>query len=157
MPITFAVTSTITSRGDLLPSQMRQIPFRDPYRFFLWPPKAGYDGPAQYARTVLQSLPPEAVLLADWTVYTPFAYEQAIHHTRPDVRVEHLTSLPKSQIEFLREMSPRPLFLADITLPFYDLEAIYRAFDPEYYDIEAISAEFEIEPYGLVYALKVRE
>lgn len=55
----------------------RDVPFREPYRFFLWPWKTGYDGAERFAYEVEKILPDGALLLADSTTVRPIQYLRA--------------------------------------------------------------------------------
>ena len=120
---------------DLLPG--RDVPYRDNNLFFLYPPKAGYDGARRYAAEVLASLPPDAALLADWTPLQPLLYLQVVEGVRPDVLLVQIHPGRGQQLPWLLAQSrTRPVFLADLE---------------RYYDLAEIETRFELLPYGLVY------
>lgn len=64
----------------------RPLPFRDPYTYFLWPWKTGYDGADRFVRLVLDDLPRNAYLIADGTAIRPIQYRLVTRRERPDLR-----------------------------------------------------------------------
>jgi len=55
----------------------RDVPYRDSYRYFLWPWKTGERGPQRFAEEVHAGLPEGAVILADSTTVPPLHYLMA--------------------------------------------------------------------------------
>jgi hypothetical protein len=86
-------------------------------------------------------VPSEAIVMADWTPFTPLQYLQDVEGQRPDVLLVHADS---RGMQVLREFSGgRPLFLANA--------------DPRYYPMDSIEEHFRLEPVGHIYELAPRE
>ncbi|RMF92010.1 MAG: DUF2723 domain-containing protein [Candidatus Schekmanbacteria bacterium] len=120
---------------------IREIPGRPALKFFLLPSARDYWGAHNYAETVLNSLPPNATIMADYTVAQPMLYLQAIEKVRPDVNVAQI-AMDEQKAFVSSYPKDRPLFLA-LTKP--------------YYDINGISHYFTIVPCGLAYKLEPKE
>lgn len=65
----------------------RELPYRDPYRYFLQPWKCGERSARRFAEEALEALPPRALLLPDTTPEPPLVYVQEMEGRRPDVEV----------------------------------------------------------------------
>jgi hypothetical protein len=65
----------------------RELPYRDPYIFFLQPWRTGDHSARQFAEEVLESLPPGAVLFSDTTPAPPLLCLQKLEGQRPDVQI----------------------------------------------------------------------
>ena len=65
----------------------RELPYRDPYTFFLQPWRTGDRGARRFAEEVLEALPPGAVLFTDTTPAPPLVCLQKIEGRRPDVQI----------------------------------------------------------------------
>lgn len=127
---TYWLASQTAARWPFVPLQVREIPGRDPWRFFLWPPKGDAWGARAYGEAALETAAPRALILADWTLQAPLEYLQDVERTRPDVLVVGTGDLRVPQAEFLRQACrDRPCYLADLH-PYYDLAAIGEAFTP---------------------------
>ena len=102
-PLAYAVGPPLARRyaGNALRFPERQIPYREPYNWFLRPWRTGYHGPERYAREVLTSLPPNAVLLTDSTIRRPLDYLQGDEGLRLDVRLPN-TRFPRPWQEQMR-------------------------------------------------------
>lgn len=66
----------------------RAVPHRDRFEWFLRPWLMGYHGAEQYAREVLQVLPPDAWLVVDGTLCPPLNHLQVSQNFRRDVRLD---------------------------------------------------------------------
>jgi len=64
---------------------VREVPYRDKYKYFLQPWQRGYRGAERFAREVLQVLEENALIYADGTTVYPLLYVQEVQNTRPDV------------------------------------------------------------------------
>ncbi|MBN1512513.1 MAG: DUF2723 domain-containing protein [Phycisphaerae bacterium] len=80
-----AIARGIPATHAVLPG--REIPYREPYTWFLCPWRTGYGGAEQYAREVFQALPADAALIMDETMRSPLTYLQKRDGIRPDVCV----------------------------------------------------------------------
>jgi len=89
-PILYALLPPIVERAAPLRSVLpaRALPYREPARWFLRPWRCGDDGAERYARELLESLPPGALLWADSTPYPPIAYLQRVESVRTDVLLD---------------------------------------------------------------------
>lgn len=116
----------------------RPLPGRDNLVYVLSPWKHRETGARTFGEAVLEALPADSVLFADYSIWAVTRYLQVVEKARPDVE---LIQLPGSgeQVALLLQYRDRPnLFLADT----------YR-----YYNVEEIGKYFEIVPYGPIYAL----
>jgi hypothetical protein len=115
---------------------IRDIPGRDPVLYFAQPWKQDDMGAENFARESLLSLPPSAVLIADWTPYTPLVYVQSVEGVRPDVTIVLLSDSATFR-EMCLESSPQhPVYLADAMA---------------YYPIDALQGAASVQREGLIY------
>ncbi|MBN1341328.1 MAG: DUF2723 domain-containing protein [Phycisphaerae bacterium] len=63
----------------------RELPYRDPYEFFLKPWQQGYYGVRRFTEETFSALPPNAVLFADTTVAAALLYVQQVEGKRADL------------------------------------------------------------------------
>jgi hypothetical protein len=125
----------------IMPS--RDLPGRLASSFFLWPPKRGHLGARQFAETTLDALPPEAILIADWTLFAPLQYVQDVEGRRLDVDVI-VVQADLLGVPAIREnQGRRPLFLANA--------------DPRYYPIDELEQQFHLQAVGPLVALVSRK
>jgi len=111
---------------------------RNPNLFFLWPPKNGDTGADVYGRSSLKSLPPNSILIAEHTPYTPLAYLQTVEGIRPDVHILQIRPGGDIADAIKRLPSNTDIFLADN--------------NPEYYNLSKLP-NATVEPFGLIYRL----
>ena len=139
-PLAARFTGEVSTR--LAPA--RQLPGRDPVRFYLLPWKTGYHGAREFGRAALTGLPHDAVVVADWLPFHTLRYLQAIEGLRSDVTLTQLNAGDGVQLRYLLEQQRgRPLYLADDSpYPYYERAAIERC--------------FRIEPVGVLYRLTRR-
>ena len=136
-PLAASIAGPVATR--LAPA--RTLPGRDPVWYYLWPPKTGYTGARDYVTAVFATLPPGAVVVADWLPYQTLRYVQAVEGGRPDVRLEMINAGDGRQVAFLKaQPAGTPLFLADVS-------------PPPYYEIDEIRACFDVLAVGVVYRL----
>ncbi|MAU01249.1 MAG: hypothetical protein CL608_29240 [Anaerolineaceae bacterium] len=137
----YRVTPMVLNQLDLNLLSVRTLPNRDNNLFFLYPPKNGYYGAQMFGETVMESLPNNAAVLADWLPLQTLTYFQDVENMRQDVLLAD-TYVPDGQIIWLLEQSQtRPVFMAD---------------DESYYDIQEIAQKFEITPFGPIFILERR-
>ena len=117
---------------------LRTIPYRDPDAYFFWPPKSSERGAQQYASEVFALLPPQSVLFADWTLFTPLVYLQQVENLRPDIDVIELPPYPQQARILCEAIGPHPMYIAD---------------DNYYYDIDGLLKIFEMTKIGILYSL----
>jgi len=85
MPVVvYVILPGVAQRAGLQVSR-HDVPYRDEYRYFLQPWKAGEQGPRNFVDDVFGRLPSQAVLFADSTVAPPLVYIQEFEKRRPDV------------------------------------------------------------------------
>lgn len=118
----------------------RPLPGRDNLRYVLTPWKQFETGPREYADGIVQALPPNSYLFADYGAYWVVKYLQVAEHVRPDITVVELTSANQPQTLLQYKNQPN-VFLADV----------YR-----YYDLPGIEKYYTIVPDGPIYRLVLR-
>jgi len=126
----------------LNPLGFRDLPCRNGNLFQLLPAKTGYTGPRQFGEAVLDSLPADAVVLADHTIRQNLRYLQAVEGRRPDVALVEIYSGQGKQLPYIQSViGERPMFVGAID---------------RYLDLEEIAAQYEIEPFGWIYQIVPR-
>lgn len=83
----YAVLPELTRAAGLDLGVTREVPYRDSRVYFLRPWKTGYRGAERFARELRETLPENAVLIADGTTVRPIHYLQLTGRWRRDVRV----------------------------------------------------------------------
>jgi hypothetical protein len=134
----YATSSLLLTTLKLNPLGIRQLPYREPNRHFLWPATAGDDGAARYARAALSAIPPGSLLIADYTPFEPLAYVQSAEGLGAGVRLVQIH--PEDDLGALIEElgAGAEVFLADN--------------NPKYYRLDTLPG-FVVEPVGVVYRL----
>jgi hypothetical protein len=111
----------------------RSLPGRNVAVYLLAPWKHNESGPRSYGEAVFGSLPPNATLLADYSIYWIMRYLQEVEHARPDVRLVELPPPPSLErhlpIALAEAAEGRRLFMADTN---------------RYYNVAALEEEFRI-------------
>jgi hypothetical protein len=115
---------------------VRDFPGRDTVTFLFTPSKAGDFSARVYGESVFATLPPHAVIIADWTPYAALWYLQAVEGRRPDVTLAELTDEPL--VQEVNRYRDRPVYLADVS---------------RYYDLESVQTQYRIQQEGPVYRL----
>lgn len=116
----------------------RPLPGRDNLVYVLSPWKHRETGARAFGEAVLEALPADSVLFADYSIWAVIRYLQVVEKARPDVELVQLSGAG-AQVALLLEYRGRSnLFLADT----------YR-----YYNVEEIQKHFEIVPHGPIYKL----
>ncbi len=72
----YVALPSVARRAHLNLGLTRQVPYRDPYSYFLQPWKTGYRGAERFAREAAELLPDGALLVADGTTVRPIQYFQ---------------------------------------------------------------------------------
>lgn len=136
------ITYSVAPR--VAPLVWRQVPDfrplagRDNFAYVLSPWKHNETGARPYGERILDSIPPDSVLAADYSIWAVVRYLQVVEGQRPDVTLLRLPGL-EDQLPFLLQYKEQPnLFLADT----------YR-----YYAIDQIRAHFDIIPHQAVFRL----
>lgn len=125
--LTYAILPPLVREADIDPLGVRTLPGREPTRFFLWPPKNGDRGAADFAWEALSSLPPGAVLIADHTPLEPLRYMQTVEGLRPDINLVKIEPGQPLGPVLARQNDDAPLFVADDNPDYYSLEGILGA------------------------------
>jgi hypothetical protein len=121
---------------------VRDVPGRDA-RFFLWPPKNGYEGARIFSEETFGSMPRHSTILAEWTKAQPLLYMQQIAGRRTDIEIKQLGAGWGRQAPWLLEESRhRQVFIAGT--------------GHRYFDIQEIRELFEVIPAGPVFRLERR-
>ena len=125
----------------LNPFGFRDLPYRNGNLFQLLPVKIGYIGPRQFGEDVLESLPADAVVLADHTIRQNLLFLQLVEGRRPDVELIEIYSGQGKQLPYVQSViEDRPVFVGAVD---------------RYLDREEIEAQYQIEPYGWIYQIEV--
>jgi hypothetical protein len=120
------------------PMDVRELPGREPNRFFLWPAKNGYLGAADYGRSALETLPPDSILIADYTPMETIRYLRSVEGLRPDIRLKYVS--PGQD-------------LAPIVAQFPPGSVIFLAGNaPDYYNLSSLPGA-TLQPDGVIYRL----
>ncbi len=73
------------ARHIAVPGLTREVPFRDPYTYFLQPWKTRETGPQQFAQAVAQTVPPGSIIIADSTTMRPLLYNRIVYNQFPEI------------------------------------------------------------------------
>jgi hypothetical protein len=128
MPVSlYAVAPRVMAAQNLNPLNVRSLPGRDPYFFFLWPGKQGHLGARLYGESTLHALPSEAILIADHTPIETLRFLQEVEGLRRDVRLIQIE--PGDSLAPLLDSLPdnAAIFIADNNPDYYDLGSIPQA------------------------------
>jgi hypothetical protein len=109
----------------------REAPHRDRNLYFLWPPKNGDFGPRKYAEEALHALDADALLIADYTLWRPLLFLQAVEKQRPDVKIVFVEPLYSQGVDnFIDEqLEYKPVYLAtDNPGRYYQLDRLEKRF-----------------------------
>jgi len=85
--LVYAAAPRLTRAAGLNLGTAREVPFRDSYAYFLQPWKTGYRGAERFADELRDTLPENAVLIADSTTARPIYYMRLTRGWRNDVLV----------------------------------------------------------------------
>ena len=134
----YATASQLFATLELNPLGIRQLPYREPNVYFLWPATHRDDGAAQFARAALRAIPPGSLLIADYTPFEPLAYVQSVEALGASVRLVQIQ--PEDDLGALidGQAAGEEVFLADN--------------NPRYYRLESLPGVV-IEPFDMIYRL----
>ncbi|MDD2696137.1 MAG: DUF2723 domain-containing protein [Anaerolineales bacterium] len=119
----------------------RPIAGRDNFVYALSPWKQNEDGARRFGESVLDALPQDSVLVADYSIWAVIRYLQVVEGRRQDVKLVRLPG-ESEQLPLLLDYRDRPdLFLADTC---------------RYYAIQQIETQFEIISHRPVYRLRYK-
>ena len=117
--LTYFTTPRLLAALDLNPLGVRELPGREPNRFFLWPPKQDEWGARDFGESALKGLPQAAVLIADHTPLEPLLYLQEVEGLRPDVRLIKIEPGDDLTPILAKHTPDIPIFLADENPNYY--------------------------------------
>ena len=148
-PLAYAVAPPLARRyaANTLPLPQRRIPYREPYNWFLRPWRTGYRGPERYAREVLASLPPNAVLLTDSTIRRPLDYLQGDEGLRLDARLPNTGSPRPWQEQMHVDWTNGETFIDQGLL-------FCTSIVPEYIPSWLLEGPYRFEAHGHVYEVQ---
>ncbi len=136
-PIVVYAAAPILAKPFLATFDVRQLPGRDATAYLFSPWKNEEYGARELGEQILATLPPDALIVADYNIYEILNFLHAVENRRPDVGV----ILLQSQIEdnIFRQLDrSRPLFIPDTQ---------------RYYNLDIIQKYYHIEPYQSIYQL----
>jgi len=151
-PIVYGILPALARRlpAAAVPVPQRPVPYRDPYKWFLQPWRANYDGAHRFAVEALQLLPPNAFVLTDTTLRGPLLYLQNTAGLRQDVRIGEARWQP-----FHEPFQPNPDELRQMVRErrLFSLagEARYMGGN------KWIPTEFRFQPVGPIYQVVPRQ
>ncbi|MCU0509130.1 MAG: DUF2723 domain-containing protein [Anaerolineae bacterium] len=136
--VAYASAPAILLRLNMNPLDVRVLPGREPNRYFLWPPLAGYRGAADYARASFAVAPPGSLIIADYAPFEALSYAQQIEAAGPGVSVVKVE--PPDDLRAVIDTFPpdTPVFLADT--------------DPRHYNLASLG-DVRLERDGFLYRL----
>jgi len=140
-PISYFITVRfLVTHPQLQPIHIRPVPFRNNTRHFFWPPKTGYYGAEKYGHEVMKQLPKNAVIIADWTLFTVLEHMQQIEHLRPDVTLLFL------EHEGVQKVIQK-----------YKHRSIFTAADLPEYGLNKLSKQYIVKKNSLVYKIIMKK
>jgi len=119
-------------------SGIRELPYRNNIRYFLFPPKNSERGAEIYVNDCFRQAEPNAVILSDFNPGIAIQYGQIVLKKRPDIFVQILdpwlfsSQDPAAKIsEFLRNQlaENKAVYLADNWDPYYKVSQLSNEFD----------------------------
>ena len=139
-PVVYYAASRIAEAVQYDVSFIRNQPYRNPYSYYLFPPKQHEDGPQRYVEDSFKQAKPGAIILADFVPGLVLVYEQRILGRRKDLELDvfiddwvHYSRDPSSAIlEFIRShvgVDGRTLYLADEWEAYYHVADVRKEFD----------------------------
>ncbi len=129
-PVLYAVYA-LEPAEDFLPTSLRKssdASYKDRARFYLWPPKRGFDEPRRYAKRAFASIEPNAVVIADFQerdILKHYQHEMG----RRDLTIHHLSAWGGEENKPIREMfltwaaeaaGDRPLYAGHVYRPLWE-------------------------------------
>jgi hypothetical protein len=118
----------------------RELPGRDNFAFVLSPWKHTETQAREFGESMLDALPHNSVLLADYSLWSMVRYLQVVEGQRPDVTLVRMPFAGShAQVPLLDQyISQSSVFIADIW---------------RYYDMQEIEARFEVIPVPPIYQI----
>ncbi|MDH5174003.1 MAG: hypothetical protein OEW43_01955, partial [Elusimicrobiota bacterium] len=134
-------------------SFVRDLPYRDKFVYYLWPPKNKEYGARNYVEAAFEEAEPNSVIIADFNPGMALLYAQEVLDKRRDLLikeeiVDQIIYGKEKPIMALRRMidtyiNERPVYLADIYEPYY-----FTAELRKYYNLIPGKALVKVVPQG---------
>lgn len=112
---------------------------RDTARYFLNPNKRGDDSAAEFGRTTMEMLAPNALILAPKTseqeAYVVLRYFQRVNGMRPDVRIDMMLFTPIDNmqqavsVEIQAQIPCRPIYITSLNPKSFPIQELEESFD----------------------------
>ncbi|MFH2060862.1 MAG: DUF2723 domain-containing protein [Pseudomonadota bacterium] len=112
----YSLIPTIVTHFNIDIVHARSLKYRDNNTFFLNPNKRGYLGNRKLGEEILQNCKKDAIVLADFTIYSILAYLQQIENKRTDLTLIHLGERIKIKNiadKVKKENAKRVIYIAD--------------------------------------------
>lgn len=149
-PLVYAAAPSLarTYTGGAVPLTTSDLPYREPYQWFLTPWRTGYNGAERYAREALALLPPEAVLFINATPRPPLEYLQQCDALGRDGH----RSGPKFPWTWEHPFRPNPHTIR----PYVERGLVYAASDRrEYLPVWLFDAGYRFTPVGCLFRVEL--
>ena len=141
-PAVYYLASRIAETVQFDVSSIRALPYRNPYSYYLFPPKNREHGPQEYVADAFRQAKTGALILADFNPGLVLVYEQRVMGQRKDLEIGvyiddwiHYSSDPTvATMDFIRAQvvaKDRILYLADDWDPYYHSAEIRKEFHLE--------------------------
>jgi len=140
-PLVYAAAPILSRLAHVDLVRARPCAYRDNDRYFLQPWKNGDPGARRYAEAALRAASPDAILVADYTLYQPLAYLQRIEHARADVSLVMADELVVGEgvdAYLERHVDAHPVYLA-------------ASAPPAYYQLDRVLTRFALEEHAPVF------
>lgn len=122
----------------------RIVPYRDNAWYFMWPSKRGDMGARQYATEALAAVEKNTLLIADYTLWRPLYFMQAVENMRPDVNLVWVENLRwrSSVLDYIKTIDCK--------------QSVYLATNtpPEYYQLKDILTQHSLKQVGVVFKVE---
>ncbi len=144
-PILYLTTYKLTNQIEINLSRARFLNERDNNQYFLWPPKNDDFGPELLANKILNDLPPNSIIIADYTIFMPLSYEIRVQHKRSDLFLIFSESLfDTGLVDILKTSKNRRVFLASNT-------------PPSYYGIDRLHPDLSLRMSGSIFEVILKK
>jgi hypothetical protein len=145
-PLVYAPLPWVVRKAGINLGLTRKIPYRQEYRYFLWPWKTGYHGARRFAEEAEAVLPEHAILIGDSTAVQPIHYRMVMGRWSKQTL-----------------LSPPPPNRPQIAPTRAQIEAgipegrVFVITPQVYYAPEWLVADYDFEPAGVLYRVRPRE
>jgi hypothetical protein len=143
-PLVYAAAPRVAAAFDLDLVRTRTLPYRDNQTYFLNPNKRGYEGARRFGEEALRTVPPSAVIFADFTPFSVLRYLQVVEGMRPDVTLRRPEADGRARVDWeMNGVSRRPTYVV--------------ALAPDYYDLTGLTGPFDLIPAGPLIEVRPRD